>query len=640
MSKLFVIPVFILLATCIPALFLTECSSPQTERPNILWITCEDISPHLGCYGDPYAHTPNLDRMAATGIRYQNAFAPAPVCTPARSSIITGVYASSLGTQHLRGPAPLSGSIRCFTEYLRKAGYYCSNNSKEDYNFTTPVSAWDESSETAHWRNRQEGQPFFSVFNFTLTHQSQTRYLQDKLTQINDTLAPEERHDPGKAPLPPYYPDTRIVRQNVAALYTQITLMDRKVKELLEQLEEDGLAEHTIVFFYSDHGDGLPRGKRWIFDSGTKVPLIIHFPEKYRHLLPGEPGSAADELVSFVDFAPTVLDLAGVEVPGYMQGNVMFGNQETEKRHYVYGIRDRVDEVLEFTRSVRDDRYRYIRNFYPHRPRMQRSFYSEQTPIRQELRRLHAEGKLPEPEQWLMKPQKPAEELYDTRTDPSEMNNLAGDPEHRELLEEMRSELFRWMVETRDLSLLPEAEMHRRSEGGSPCDMARDPEVYTVKDILLVADLVGRGPEYLDEMASALDHPDPAIRYWGAVGLAALGEQARPAEKELQQALSDETPCVRFAAAEALTGLGHTDEPVRVLAGGLSHEDPLVSLMAVQTLVAVKDRVSPPVPQLEELIEKPEQAGDIGWYTREAATWLLQSSLSYSTPNMMNEPRP
>ena len=604
-------------------LILSGCKSTEQDQPNILWITCEDISPHLGCYGDEYAYTPNLDRLAAAGVRYDNAFAPAPLCTPARSSLIAGVYASSMGTQHLRGPAPLSEKIKCYSEYLREAGYYCTNNVKEDYNFDTPETAWDESSNTAHWRGRAEGQPFFSIFNFTLTHQSQTRYLLDKLNETNDTLAPEERHDPADAPLPPYYPDTEIVRQNVAALHTQITLLDKKVKELLDQLEEDGLAESTIVFFYSDHGDGLPRGKRWIHVTGTRVPMIVYFPEKYRRFSPGDPGSVISDLINFVDLPPTLLSLVGLEIPDYMQGTAFLGEQAGEKHEYIFAIRDRVDEVLEFTRAVRDEQYCYIRNFYPHRPRMQRSFYSERTPIRQEIRRLHAEGQLEGEQQWLMMPTKPAEELYDRKADPLEINNLAGDPEYKELLEEMKGRLFDWMVETKDLSLLPEAEMHRRAAYGSPYDMGRDPDAYPIEEILQTADMVGRGVSYIDELGAALDKPDPAIRYWGAVGLAALGEEARPARDVLVTALNDKTPAVRIAAAEALVNLGNTDEAMKVLVDELSNEDHLVKMLAVETLVALGEKSKPAAPHLEKLVTDSEEWGNIGWYMREASTWLL-----------------
>ena len=236
----------------------------DAERPNILWITTEDLSPVLGCYGDEYAITPNLDRLAQQGVRYTHAFAMASVCTPARSCLITGMYSSSLGTQHLRGEQPLAKQIRCFSEYLREAGYYCTNNVKEDYNFRTPKTAWDESSAKAHWRGRKAGQPFFAVFNFMTTHQSRVRFPKEQYEKITSRLTPQERHDSAKAPLPPYYPDTPLVRHDVAQLYDLVTAMDKQAQDLLDQLKDDGVAENTIVFFYSDHGTGMPRHKRWL----------------------------------------------------------------------------------------------------------------------------------------------------------------------------------------------------------------------------------------------------------------------------------------------------------------------------------------------------------------------------------------
>jgi uncharacterized sulfatase len=463
------------------------------ERPNILWITCEDISPHIGCYGDAYAITPNLDRLASQGVRYTRAFATASVCTPARSCLITGVYANSLGTQHLRGPVPRPQHVRCFTEYLREAGYYCSNNAKEDYNFVTPKTAWDESSKQAHWRKRKPGQPFFSVFNFFTTHQSQIRYCEEEFAKVTSELAPDERHDPMRAPLPPYYPDTPIVRRNMAQLYTQITKMDKQAGELLEQLEEDGLADNTIVFFYSDHGDGLPRHKRWIHDSGIRVPLIIRFGAKYRHLAPAEPGAAVGRLVSFVDFAPTVLSLPGLKIPSHMQGRAFLGSQAGAPRQYVFAARDRVDEVYECSRAVRDERYEYIRNYMPHRPRMPHSTYSEITPIRQELHRLAAEGRLKGTANWLMSPDKPTEELYDTQADPHEVHNLAESPQHGDTLKRMRAVLQSWMIEIRDTGLLPEAQMHLRCGDRPPYEMARDANAFDVRRILGAAELVGKG---------------------------------------------------------------------------------------------------------------------------------------------------
>jgi len=619
MPKTFILAILLAAAGPMPATG-AETDGP---RPNILWITCEDMSPHLGCYGDTYAVTPNLDRLARQGVRYTRAFAAASVCTPTRSTLITGVFASSLVTQHLRGPAPLPEGIRCFTEYLREAGYYCSNNVKEDYNFATPPTAWDESSNVAHWRKRKPRQPFFSVFNFTTTHQGQIRYSAEQFERINAQLPPEERHDPKLAPLPPYYPDTPTVRRNVAQLYTQITRMDKQVKQLLDQLEEDGLAEDTIVFFYSDHGTGLPRGKRWLHDSGIRVPLIIRFPEKYQRFAPRKPGSAVDRLVSFVDFAPTVLSLVGLPIPDYMQGSAFLGERAGAPRRYVFAIRDRVDEVFEFSRTVRDDRYQYIRNYMPHRPVMQYSTYSEQTPIRQELRRLAADGELAGSQAWLMRPAKPAEELYDTQTDPHAMHNLVDSPRHREILERMRGALRTWMIETRDTGPLPEAEMRARARNGSPYVMARRAGAFPLARILDAAELIGRGPAEFEKLRNLLADSDPAVRYWAATGLAALGGDARGAQAELTRAIRDRSPSVRIAAAEALCRLEREKDALPVLVDALKHQDPRVRLHAAAVLVAVGEKARAVLPQIKAAAADRGQ-GNYALYTRWALAHVMK----------------
>lgn len=599
-----------------------RCSQPQ-DRPNILWLTTEDMSPTLGCYGDEYAYTPNLDKLATEGVRYTRCYANAPLCTPARSSIITGMFASSLGTQHLRGMMPLSPKINGYPEYLREAGYYCTNNVKEDYNFETPESFWDESSETAHWRNRPEGAPFFAIFNFMTTHQSRTRYEGEEFEQVMAELAPEERHDPATAPLPPFYPDTPRVRTNVAAFYNQVTIMDKQAGDILQQLENDGLSEDTIVFFYGDHGNGLPRGKRWLHLTGLHVPLIVKFPPKYEHLAPASMGGTADELVSFVDLPPTVLSLAGVQPPETWHGRAFLGQHKSNPPAQVFGIRDRVDEVLEMSRTVITENYQYIRNFFPHRPRMQRSFYSERTPIRQEIRRLHAEGKLQGDAAWLMAPTKPVEELYDIQTDYWEMNNLANDPDQAERLETMRQTLYDWMLETRDLSLLHENDMIERANGKMPYEFAHDGSVYPMQRILNIADLVGRGSQYADEFKQALADDDPAVRYWAATGLAALGEQAEPARAELAKALQDRKSWVRFAAAEACAYLGMVEDAAQVLAAGLMRPNIKENLHAAEILVAIDDKARPALPHMKQAIQKAEDLQDHGWYMREALMYLV-----------------
>ena len=594
------------------------------QRPNVLWITCEDTSLILGCYGDPCAVTPNLDRLAQQGVRYTNAFAVASVCSPSRSCLITGVYPTSLGTQHLRSTLPAPRQIRCFPEYLREAGYYCTNNVKEDYNFKKPEGCWDESSRQAHWRKRKPDQPFFSVFNFTTTHQSQFRLPDEQFAERTARLGPQQRHDPAEIRLPPYYPDTPVVRRDVARVYDLVTAMDKQAGDLLAELEEDGLAEETIVLFYSDHGTGMPRHKRTLYDSGVHVPLIVRFPDKYRHLAPGAPGTTTDRLVSFVDFAPTVLSLAGLRIPDSMQGRAFLGEQAGEPRTYVFAIRDRVDEVCEVSRAVRDKRYKYIRHYMPHRPLMQLSFYSEQTPTRQEWRRLAAEGKLAGPESLFLRSSRPPEELFDTQADPCELCNLADSPDHREILHRMRDAHRGWTLDTHDTGLLPEAEMYRRSGELTPYEMARLPDRFPVRRILGAADLVGRGAGFRDELAAMLADSDAAVRYWAAVGLAALGPDARPASQALKRVLGDSSPNVRLAAAEALCNLGHEAEALPVLVEGLRHDDGWVRLHAAVALQYIGPRAQGALPQINAAMQD-DRKHQAATYTRWALSHVLDN---------------
>ncbi|MGD8499628.1 MAG: sulfatase, partial [Phycisphaerales bacterium] len=266
-------------ATFLPQIPLTAAETPKAQQPNILWVSTEDISPDLGCYGDSYAVTPNIDKLAAQGVRYNNVYSHSGVCAPTRSGIITGMYPTTVGTHHMRCKGVPPAYVKCISEYLRAAGYYCTNNVKTDYQFDPPASAWDENSRKAHWRNRGKNQPFFAIFNFTTSHESQIRNRSEGMLKRLAGLTPDEKHDPAKAVLPPYYPDTPAVRKDWAQYYDVITLMDKQVADVLKQLEEDGLAEDTIVWFWGDHGRGLPRGKRWIYDSGLRIPLIIRVPE-------------------------------------------------------------------------------------------------------------------------------------------------------------------------------------------------------------------------------------------------------------------------------------------------------------------------------------------------------------------------
>jgi uncharacterized sulfatase len=523
-------------------------AAAQQAKPNILWLTCEDIGPQIGAYGDKYADTPTLDRLAARGMIYRNAWSNAPVCAPARTQIISGMYANSTGSEHMRSMTRLPEGMRMYPCYLRDAGYYASNNAKEDYNLEHTGKVWDDSSAKAHWRNRQPGQPFFAVFNFLGTHESQVR----KRPHI-------WIHDPAKVRVPAFHPDTIEVRQDWAEYYDNITDMDKQAGDLLKQLEEDGLADSTIVFFYGDHGAGMPRSKRWPYNTGLHVPLIMHVPEKFRQLAPQEykPGGASDRMVAFVDLGPTVISLAGVKPPAHMQGSAFAGAYPGPERQYNYGLRGRMDERYDCVRSVRDRRYVYLRQYMPHLIYGQHISYMFETPTTQVWKRLYDEGKLKPPQTYFWEP-KPPEELYDLRNDPDEVNNLAKSPEHRGVLERLRKAEQDWVRSVRDVGLLPEAEIHSRSKGSTPYEMGHDDRRYPLERVLAVAEKASSRTNWpAGELAKALDDADSGVRYWAAMGLLMRpARSVRWAVKVLRPALADPSPSVRVVAAEALARIG------------------------------------------------------------------------------------
>ncbi|MCK4819347.1 sulfatase, partial [bacterium] len=420
----------------------------QTQPlPNILWITCEDTSPYLGCYGDKNATTPNLDKLASEGTLYSNAYANAPVCAPARFTIISGMYASGAGTHHMRSTNKIPENIMFYPEYLREAGYYCTNNSKTDYNCTGYGELWDESSRTAHYKNRKPGQPFFAIFNLTISHES-------KIHQYNpDSLI----HNPDEIELPPYHPDLPEVRSDWARFYDNITTMDKQAGVLLKELEYLGLRESTIVFFYGDHGGVLPRSKRFIFNTGTQVPFITRIPELYKDLSPGTSGNKNERLVSFVDLAPTLLSLAGIPKPDNMQGGAFLGKYTDDKPDYVYFFRGRMDERYDMMRGITDGHYRYIINFMPHRPYGQHISYLWKAASMQVWEKAYLDGLCNEIQSKFFGT-KPFEELYDTEADPWEVFNLAGDQEHADVLKEMRQAMKDHILKLNDGGFIPEGE--------------------------------------------------------------------------------------------------------------------------------------------------------------------------------------
>ena len=464
-----------------------RATEPGQEKYNILWLVAEDMSPWLASFGDSTARTPNLDALAAEGVRYTNVFSISGVCAPSRSALITGMYPTSIGSQNMRTwkrssalkpDNPLYSEIpiyetvtppavKCFPEYMRSAGYYCTNNSKTDYQFAPPITAWDESGNKAHWRRGPGDKPFFSVFNFGVTHESQI------WKKRNDSL----RVDPSKVPLPPYYPDNAIARKDVARAYSNIEEMDQQVGEILQALTADGLYDKTIIFFYTDHGAGLPRHKREVYDQGTHVPMIIRFPDRRGA------GTTNDELVSFVDFAPTMLSLANIDIPDYMQGQAFLGDRKSpEAREYIYAARDRMDSFYELIRAVRDKRFLYVKNYYPEKPHYQENFYRLQMPLMRELLRLNEENKLTGAQKIWFKQTKPEEELYDTIEDPYHLNNLADKPEYQENLAKMREKLDEWQKQYGDLGLISEKELAEKMWPGGVQPKTGKPEMKVEKN--------------------------------------------------------------------------------------------------------------------------------------------------------------
>ncbi|NHE56581.1 sulfatase-like hydrolase/transferase [Cyclobacterium plantarum] len=566
---------------------LISCNSTQEELPppNILWITSEDNSPFAGCYGDEFATTPNMDALAAEGFLYTHAYANVPVCAPARNTILTGIYATSGGHQHMRSYYDKSDKIKPYPRMLREAGYYCTNNSKEDYNINPEQNEdfWDESSNKAHYKNRPEGKPFFAVFNTTISHES----------SIHKSIPSEElRHRPEDVTLPPYHPDTPEMRHDWAQYYDKIEDMDKKIGELLQELEDSGEAENTIVFYYGDHGGVLARSKRYVYETGTRVPFIVRIPEKYKHLYPAEnPGSQINRLISFVDLVPTLLSLIGEEIPEYLQGNAFLGEQKTADPEYAFMFRGRMDERYDMSRSARDNKYRYIRNYIPYRVYGQFLEYLWRAPSIQSWEAAYKAGECNEIQSKFWNT-KPAEELYDTENDPWEVNNLANDPQYEDVLKRMRSATKDWMLEINDTGFIPEAELIDRTEGTTAYDYMRtaDLDLNALIDGANLASDPQKGD--IPFLAEMLDDEEAAIRYWGATGMLILGEDAGDAQEALRNALNDSSPNVKVVAAEAMYRLGFEEEGLQALYEVLETPNSFARTHALNAIDSIEDEAA------------------------------------------------
>lgn len=594
-------------------LTLYGCGDQQSssgDQPNILWITSEDNSPFIGAFGDDYADTPNIDRLAGQGTVYENAYATTPVCAPSRFTLITGTYANRLGTENMRSVYPVPNNIRFYPEYLKEAGYHTTNNVKKDYNTVDQPEVWDESSGEAHYQDREEGQPFFHIRNFTTTHESR---LHDPI----DTLI----HNPAEAPLPPYHPDTEVVRRDWAHYYDQMTLMDEQVGQILDELEELGEAENTIIFYYGDHGGALPGAKRFMNQRGLHVPLIVYFPPKYQHLAPEE--KRTDRLVSFVDFPATLLSLVGIEPPEFMDGEPFLGEYETESREYLHMYRGRMDERYDLVRAVRDKEYLYIRNYMPQRIYGQHLWYLWRAPTMQVWEEEYQNGNLNEIQGQFFEP-KPAEELYLISEDPWSVNNLADDPNYQEDLQRLRKANYEWVRDITDLGFIPEGILDNLRGERTLYEAVREDGI-PIEEIIETAEMASLGKqESVEQLAERLDHHDPSVRFWAAMGLAIGHDHATGYEDQLMAQADDPSGVVRVAVAEALYALENQAAASEIIEEALQDRDDHVKLRALNLLEAIDHSLSPELTDIiKSLIEQYEGTDRMGNYIFRTSDKLL-----------------
>lgn len=552
-------------------------------RPNIIWINAEDISPAFGAYGDPNAITPVIDSLARMSVVFNNAYAVAPICSPSRSTLVTGLYATSLGTQHLRSETPFPEELKTLPELFTSSGYFTSIYGKSDYNFD-PEGLWQYwEGDEAPWRKRKGNQPFLSVFTLNMTHEGKGN-SREKYVKETQNLPDSLRQNKPFENLPPHFPDNEEARDILKRYYELITVFDQKVGSILKNLEDDGELENTIIFVFSDHGFGLPRYKRWLYETGLRVPLVVHMPEKFNHLNPFELG-LTNNLVSFVDFVPTALSLAGITVPDYMEGVPFLGLAENshEPRKDIYAFRSRADNVYEMSRAVRDNQYLYIRHFMPHLPYIQSSkLFGDDKDSYRMLRALLAKEELHE-EGKRMFGSKPLEELYDLINDPYELHNLIDSPEHQEALNHLRQRLKEFAIETADLGFLYESEMVLRASGSSPYYLRGDEKKFPVAKIFEAAEMVGKATP--DQIRTLLKDKEPAIQFWGIMGVYQFDPTTQKDFIEALLAIAGKPNTTnRIAASELLFHLTRDHQHLQTLIQNLDHDVSEVVLQAARAL--------------------------------------------------------
>jgi len=616
---------------CVLILFSCQVKTDESitsDRPNILWITCEDITPMLGSYGDLVATTPNLDRLAQKGIQFNNAYSTAAVCSPARSCLVTGIYANSLGTQNLRSEFEIPENIRTVPHILRENGYYCTNNYKEDYNFED-TTIWDESSHEAHWRKRPPGKPFFSVFNIETTHQSQIFGDDDSFyNKYGKLLSEEQHHHPDSIQLPSYYFDSPEVRKLWARYYDLVTIMDQQAQDILDELIDDNLAANTIIFFFSDHGTGMPRAKRALYNSGIRVPFIVYIPEKFRHLSNYETGTKVNDIVSFIDFPPTLLSITGIDPPTYMPGIPFMGEKLRTPGNYAFASSDRVDEAYELSRSLKTEKFSYIRNFLPHLPLIQPNFYTDQSEIMKELYRLKKIKDMNSAQQSMWLSKRFPEELYDLESDPDETVNLALDPEYQEILIELRHSLKQWMQRIYDTGLMPEGYMKGLSDEKTVYEIRTNEDLFPLEKILEINDMILEEPIDQEELSRQLNDPHELIRYWAAVSIQYLDDPETRTIQSLEDRLTDSSCYVRLAVSDALCAFHHCSTQVQAtILESLNSSDDAELLMAARIFELHRGKAIEIETQVLDLRDRLKEKTEGEWKGYDLyATWALNEA--------------
>jgi arylsulfatase A-like enzyme len=524
-------------------LLIVLCGSfaAAADRPNILWLTCEDNNINwVGCYGNQYAETPNIDKLAEEGFQYTHCYANVPVCAPQRSTWITGVHAISMGTHPMRSRNPIPhDKIKYYPDLLKEVGYYVGNAKKTDYNIggRPDKDAWDTMQ--VDWDELKRRQPFFMVINSTKSHESRAFGDVDHTT-----------HSPDRVRLAKYHPNIPVIRQNYAHYHDQVKKMDADIGQALADLQAQGLAENTIVIHNSDHGGVITRSKRFLFNSGTHCPLIIRIPEKFKHLRPAVPGSKIDRLVSFIDMTKTWLHICGAETPEYLQGKIFLG-PEAEQRDYHVSFRTRMDERCDNARAIRDRQFLLIRNYMPYAPWGQHLNYLWNMQATRAWEQYHQAGKT-DAITGRFFGTKPPEELYDTSVDPDNVHNLIDDPQYAEVAERLRQALDQWQRDHFDSGLLPETEMARRAEqsGMTIYELVRDPDLYDLQRYQQVSALaLQQDPAHLPTFYRNLKDPDAGVRYWSIVGCFNLQPRATLDMEQVRESLKDESHHVRVMAA-------------------------------------------------------------------------------------------